>query len=304
MRARIRPRNRHGKSEFPPSRRYKWVAGEYFETMGNRLIAGRAITSDDVRNRARVVMVTATFAREYWGEASRAVGKRIRHTPQEPWAEIVGVVGDVRDDGLDHPPTSIVYWPLVVEAFDGRDVFVRRTMAFVLRSTRASATLLPEVREAVWSLNPNLPLAGAQNLVRLVDRSMARTSFMLAMLGIAGASALLLALVGVYGVVAYVVSQRRREIGVRIALGATRGRVSLSVLRQGGVIAGMGLVVGLGAAVAFTRLMATLLFGVSPLDPPTYAVVSLALVAVSLLASYLPARRAARVHPVETLRWE
>ena len=178
-------------------------------------------------------------------------------------------------------------------------------MAYAIRTARPdAASLLPEVRQAIWSINPNLPLAAVQTLEEILDESMARTSFTLVMLGIAAAVALLLGAVGIYGVIAYVVSQRTREIGVRMALGAEQSQVSRLVLRQGLVLTGVGVLVGLGAAVGLTRLMSALLFGVSPVDPVTYGAVSVALTSVALVACYIPARRAAGVDPVEALRAE
>ena len=163
---------------------------------------------------------------------------------------------------------------------------------------------MPEVRQAVWSINPNLPLASVQTLAEILARSMARTSFTLVMLAIAAGVALLLGAVGIYGVISYIVGQRTREIGVRMALGARREDVSRLVLRRGGLVAAVGIAIGLAAAVGLTRLMSAMLFGVSPLDPVTYAAVSVVLAGVALLATYIPARRAASVDPVEALRWE
>ena len=164
--------------------------------------------------------------------------------------------------------------------------------------------LLPSVREAVWSVNPNLPIARVRLLTDFLARSMARTSFTLIMLGIAAAVALFLGSVGIYGVISYVVSQRTREIGVRMAMGAETGDVSRMVLKQASMLAGLGVLIGLFGAFGLTRLMSALLFGVSPMDPATFVSVALALSAVALLASYLPARRAARVDPVVALRFE
>jgi putative ABC transport system permease protein len=183
------------------------------------------------------------------------------------------------------------------------DIFARRTMVYVVRSgLHPAANILNDVREAVWSVHSTLPVANVQTLGDVYDRSMVRTSFTVVMLFIAGSLALILGAVGIYGVISYVVSQRTREIGVRMALGARERQVSGVVLKQGLVLAGSGVAVGLIAAVGLTRLMSALLFGVDPVDPITYGTVSLMLVAVALLASYVPSRRAARVDPVEALR--
>jgi ABC-type antimicrobial peptide transport system permease subunit len=178
-------------------------------------------------------------------------------------------------------------------------------MVYAIRTRRlGTPTFLEEVRSAVWSVNPNLPLANVQTMQEILDDSMARTSFTLVMLGIAAGVALLLGAVGIYGVISYSVSQRTREIGVRMALGAARRDVNRLVLREGVPLIVAGLAFGLAAAFGLTRLMSALLFGVSPVDPITFAAVSTALAAVALVASYLPARRASSMDPTEALRWE
>ncbi|HMB51723.1 MAG TPA: ABC transporter permease [Thermoanaerobaculia bacterium] len=290
----------------PPLRRFKWVSPEYFETMGNPLVAGRGLTWADVQTRAEVAVVTENLAREYWRDPAEAVGRRIRPYPQSPWRTIVGVVGDVRDGGIEQPATPVVYWPLVV-----RDFFVpgelegRRTLAYAIRSPRVGTTgFLNEVRETIWSVAPNLPLADVRTLEERLDRSMARTSFTLVMLAIAALAALLLGAVGIYGVTSYAVSQRRRELGVRLALGARPADVLRLVLRHGLLLALAGAGAGLVAAVAATRLMSAVLHGVSALDPIAFAAAALAVVALALAASWLPARRAAGIDPIETLRWQ
>jgi predicted permease len=291
--------------QLPPIRRFKWVSENYFETMGNPLVAGRTITWTDIRNHAPVVMVTENFTREYWDVPTDAIGKRIKASLDDPWREIVGVVGNVHDDGVNEKATPIVYWPLIVENMWGQGLETRRNVAYAVRSKRAGTQgFLQEIRQAVWSMNSNLPIARVRTLEEIVDRSMARTSFTLIMLGIAAAVAILLGAVGIYGVISYAVSQRTREIGVRVALGAQQGDVSRLVLRQGAFLAVLGVVVGLGAAFGLTRLMSALLFGVDPVDPMTYALAAVVLSAIALMASYFPARRAASVDPMVALRWE
>jgi len=184
-------------------------------------------------------------------------------------------------------------------------VEVRRSMVYVIRSPRVgTADLLTEVREAIWAVNPNLPLANVRTMEEDLSGSMARTSFSLIMLGIAAAVALILGAIGIYGVISYVVSQRTRELGVRLALGAEPSDVRRMVLRQGLVLAGVGVTVGLGAALGLTRLMEALLYGVDPIDPLTFGAVAISLTAVALLASYVPARRASKVDPVVAIRFE
>ncbi|HEX7137902.1 MAG TPA: FtsX-like permease family protein, partial [Vicinamibacterales bacterium] len=183
--------------------------------------------------------------------------------------------------------------------------FVRRTMVYAIRSPRnGSAGFTNEVSRAVWSVNSNLPLASVRSLDALVRASMARTSFTLIMLAVAGAMALLLGIAGIYGVIAYSVSQRTREIGIRMALGAQRSEVTGMFVRYGIRLVAIGLACGLVAAIALTRLMTSLLFGISAMDPITYALVSLSLVAAAALASYVPALRATTVNPVNALRAE
>jgi predicted permease len=293
--------------QLPPIRRYKWIGEGYFETMGNPILVGRGIAWSDVETRANVVVVTENLAREYWGDPSTAIGRRVRQNFERagPWREIVGVVGNEHDNGVSEKPTAIVYWPMIVEKFWDQDVFAHRSMVYAIRTRRlGTPTFLDEVRAAVWSVNPNLALANVRTLEEILENSMARTSFTLVMLGIAAGVALVLGAVGIYGVISYSVSQRTREIGVRMALGAARRDVNRLVLREGVPLILMGLALGLVAALGLTRLMAALLFGVSPMDPVTFALVSVTLAAIALLASYLPARRAAGMDPTEALRWE
>ncbi|HSW29765.1 MAG TPA: ABC transporter permease [Longimicrobiales bacterium] len=294
--------------QIPPIRRYKFTGGGYFETLGNRLVAGRALTWADVDQHARVAVVTENLAREEWGSADAAIGRRVRPAAGEedgPWFEVVGVASDIRDNGVGQDPVATVYWPQIVQGVYEAGAYTPRSVGYAVRVQSGDpGALLPAVREAVWSVNPVLPLAQERTLEEIADRSMAQTSFTLIMLAIAAGVALFLGSVGIYGVISYVVSQRTREIGVRMAMGAEEADVSRMVLRQAGLLAGMGVVVGLAAAAGVTRLMASLLFGVSPLDPVTFGAVAVALSAVALLASWLPARRAARVDPVVALRFE
>ena len=291
--------------KIPPLRRFKWTSENYFKTMGNPLVAGREITWADAFAKVPVVMVSENFAREYWKEPGGAIGRRIRQMPDSPWRTIVGVVGNERDNGVTRPAVSIVYWPLWIDRYNNNQAFAQRNLGYAIRSERTgSPTLLKEIQQAVWSVNANLPIANVRTLDELRAGSMAQTSFALVMLGIAGAVALLLGVVGIYGVIAYVATQRTKEIGIRMALGAATRDVSGLFVRHGAVLAGMGIVCGLVAAALLTRAMATLLFGVSTFDPLTYAAVSVALASTALIASYLPARRAARIDPAEALRWD
>ncbi len=289
----------------PPLRRFKWIANGYVETMGNRLLAGRALAWDDAYKLRPVCLVSENFAREHWKQPSDAIGRRIRANPKSPWRAIVGVVADERDNGMAQPAPAIVYWPLLLKDFWGPETIARRTLAYGIRSGRLnSPTFLKELQQAVWSVNPNLPLANVQTLAEIESDSMAQTSFAMVMLAIAAAVALLLGVVGIYGVIAYIATQRTREIGIRVALGAQQSDVSRLFVRQGLLMLAMGLTAGLIAAFALTRLMASLLFGVSATDPVTYSGVTAALALVVLAATYVPAWRAARVDPVIALKSE
>ncbi len=291
--------------QMPPVTQVKWVSPDYFETLGRRVVAGRMFSWTEQRERLPVVVVTESFAREYWGDPAGVVGRRLRVQEAGPFREIVGVVGNVYDDGIDQGPKSFVYMPMVLANFGGEEVYARGSMVYSLRLGRvAPAGMLDRVREAVSEVNPNLPLASARTLEEFRRDSMARTSFMLVMLGIAAAVALLLGAVGIYGVLAYSVSQRSREIGVRMALGANRTDVSRMVVYGGLSLTGIGIGVGFVAALAVTRLMGALLYGVSPFDPATFAIVSVVVGAIAFASSYLPARRAASVDPMGIIRQE
>jgi predicted permease len=277
----------------PPTRHVKPIAPGYFETMGNPVVAGRALTWTDIHQTAPVTLISENLAREYWGEPSNALGKRI--SGPEGWLEIVGVVGDERLNGLNQPAPTIVYWPME----NNRD------MAYVVRSPRVGRPgFLRELQQAVWSVNPNLPLATVRTLQEIEADSMAQTSFAMVMLAIAASVALLLGVVGIYGVIRYIAAQRIGEIGIRMALGAQTGDVRRLFLRHGLVLTLCGITVGIGAATFLTRVMSALLFGVTPMDPLTYAAASAVLATVALLATYLPARRATKVDPLAALRCE
>jgi len=299
--------------QLPPIRRFKWVAADYFQTMQIPILAGRAIDFRDSYDLNKVAMVTENFALEYWDSPAEAIGQRIgTGLAAGNWHEIVGVVGNVHDDGLDQDPTAVVYWPMMqrnlwegLPVDEASSVFVRRSQNYAIRSARVgSPDFLTEVRDAIWGVNPNLPLAGVRTLDELLSRSMARTSFSLIMLGIAAAVALILGSIGIYGVISYIVSQRTRELGVRMALGAEAGAVRGMVLRQGLLLSGIGVVIGLGAAAGLTRLMEALLYGVDPVDPMTFGMVAASLTVVALMASYIPAHRASKVDPVVAIRFE
>ncbi|HSK10106.1 MAG TPA: ABC transporter permease, partial [Vicinamibacterales bacterium] len=289
--------------KMPPMGRVKWISPNHFETMGTRFVAGRGFGWSELYNYAPVVLVSENLARTHWARPADALGRRVRLMPKDEWREIVGVVADERDDGVARPAPAVVYLPFLLKDFWGEPQYVQRNMAFAIRSTRlASPGFMQEIQQAVWGVNPGLPLSAVRTLDQIVSRSMAQTSFALIMLGIAAGVALMLGLVGIYGVVAYIATQRTREIGIRVALGAQRGDVSRLFLRHGLVLTVAGVAIGLAGAFGVTRLMGALLFGVSPVDAPTFATVALALGVVTAVATYIPARRAARVDPIVALR--
>jgi putative ABC transport system permease protein len=292
-------------TQLPPIRRFKFISPGLLKTLGNPIVAGRDFNWTDTVQQRSVVLISENFAREYWGSPAAAIGKRIREQPKAPWREIIGVAGNERDDGVDQKAPTIVYWPIAIKDYWITPLLVQRDVAFVIRSPRTgTASLLKDVQQAVWSVNANLPIANVQTLEEIFEKSMARTSFTLVMLALSGGMALLLGLVGIYGVISYSVSQRTREIGIRMALGAPQREVRHMFVRHGLVLTAIGVAFGLAAAIALTRLMSSLLFEVSPLDPITYAAVPVVLIAAALLASYLPARRATAIDPVDALRAE
>lgn len=288
--------------QIAPLRLYKNISPGFLRTAGTRLVAGREMTWGEVYGLRPEVLISENLAREIWGTPSEAVGKHLREFPAMPWHEVIGVVEDVRERGVQEKAPEIVYWPpLVNNRFDP----VVRSATFVIRSDRAGTeSFLNEIREAVWSLNSNLPLASVRTMQEVYEKSLARTSFTLVMLGMAGAMALALGVIGIYGVMSYTVSQRKPEIGIRLALGAQQKDVLQMVLRQGMLLALVGVGIGAGAGFGLTQLMRALLFGVSAHDPLTFIGVAAVLVLIALLACYIPARRAVLVDPTVTLRYE
>jgi predicted permease len=297
---------RDSASDTPPVRLFKYVSPGFFRAAGTRVIAGREITWTEVYGLRPLVVISENLSRELWGTPAAALGKRLRQDPTMPWHEVIGVVQDVHENALYRPAPAIVYWPTMSAFLNGTPERPNaiRGVTFIVRSERTGTeAFLNQVRQAVWSANANLPVS-PRTMRDVYDQSLAQTSFTLVMLAIAASMALLLGVVGIYGVISYTVSQRRREIGIRAALGAQRGELKGMFVRHALVLAGIGVVVGLGAAAGLTRLMSSLLYGITPLDPVTYVAVPMVLVTATVVASYLPARRAASVEPVEALRAE
>jgi predicted permease len=285
----------HAPGEIPPLRRYVRVGPGAFRTLGTPIVAGRDYEWTDIQDRRDVAVISENFAREFWGSPAAAIGKRIRGNPNDAWSEIVGVVADIRHDGVDQPAPSTVYWP-------ARGT---RSIVLMIRGPRAGTeAYATEIRQAVAAAGRGLPITQLQTMTEIYDRSMSRTAFTLTLLATSGGMALLLAAVGIYAVISYTVSQRVRDIGIRLALGAAPASVKLMIVRSGLLWGGVGAAAGLVAAALLSRLMSALLFGVDPIDPLTYAAVAAALLAAAAVASYLPARRVTRINPIDALRAE
>jgi predicted permease len=289
----------------PPLRLFKFASPGYFTTMGIPLLAGRDFTWEDDYQRLPVAIVSEKLAREFWGTPQQALGKEIRVSSKDDWRRVVGVVGDVHDQGMNKDAPATAWWPILMNNFESDKDNIRRWVVFAIRTPRAgSESLVSDVRRAIWSVDANLPIADVRTEAFLYNRSMARASFTLVMLALAAGIALLLGLVGLYGVVAYSATQRRREIGIRIAMGAQRNDITGLFVRQGLLLAGCGIACGLAIALGVTRLLGSLLFHTSPLDPVTYGCAAVALCGAAALASYMPSRRTAGLDPVEALRAE
>lgn len=279
------------------------VSPGFFRAMGIT-VSGQAPTWNDVNDRSGAVVVSRALADRLW-PGQDPVGKGIRGNGWgKPFYRVVGVANDVRYQGLDKPATAIVYFPFL--PIKGAPLWgAERSVTLVIRSTSAAPErLAPAVRRTVGEIDKNIPIANIRTMETVVAKSMARTSLTMLLLVVAGGMALVLAAVGLYGTISYIVSRRTREIGIRVALGAHVARVVRGVAFQSLRLAAIGVVVGLGFALLLTRLLSSLLFGVSATDPLVLLAVSALLLAVALAASYLPARRASRVDPVIALRTE
>jgi predicted permease len=288
----------------PPIRFYNYISPGYLQALGTRLIAGRDFTWKETYDLEPKAIVSENLAREEWGSAAKAIGKRFREAPAEPWSEVIGVAENVHYNGVDERAPAIVYWPAMIQN-PWLGTFTPRSVTFAVRSKRAGTeAFLNEVQQAVWSVNADLPVASPRTMQEIYSKSLARTSFSLVMLAIAGAMALALGMIGIYGVISYAVSQRTREIGIRLALGAQKSELRWMFMRSAMVLTGIGVLIGMGAAATIVRLMRTLLFGIKPLDPLSFAVVPLILAFAAVLASFVPASRVAAVNPADALKVE
>jgi len=288
-------------AEMPPIVSVNSAGNGYWRTMGIPLLEGRVLEAADYDHGRRVAVVDERLADLYWPGES-AIGRRVfpgLPGEDDEWFEIVGVVGDVHLEDLIHTPQPMIY--PVLGTYGGNEAW---TMSYALRTRVPASSLADVARETVWSLDDRLPLAAMQTMEQAHRRASAPAAFTMTMLLIAAVVALCLGTIGIYGVMDYVVRQRTKEIGVRLALGARSADVSRMIVRQGSLVAAAGLIVGLAASLALTRFMAALLFGIAPTDPVTHIAVALSLMAVAALASYVPARRAACINPVEAIRAE
>jgi len=288
----------------PPIRSFNYVSPGFFQAFGTSLIAGRDFTWNEIYGLERKVIVSDNLAEESWGSAASAIGKRIQEGPAKPWYQVIGVVQNVRSNGVDEGAPATVYWPAyMVSSYFGP--YTPRPAVFALRSSRAGTqSFLNEIERAVWSVNADLPVASPRTMRDIYSKSMARTSFILVMVGIAAAMALALGIIGIYGVISYTVSQRAREIGIRMALGARKGELRWMFVRSALALTALGVVIGMGVAAAIVRLLRAVLFGISPFDPFSFAAVPLILAVAAAVASFLPACRVAAVNPVDALKAE
>ena len=288
-----------------PNGDWQIVTPGYFETMGVRLIRGRFIAESDDENAPNIAVINETMTHRYWPN-EEVIGKRFRlgTNPARPWITIVGVVGQVRHNAITEVPRAEMYIPHAQFPLASPSSTAGRAMTFVLRTQGDPLGAVPHVREAVRSLDPDLPVADIRTLQRVTDDSLARPRFTTFLLGLFAALALTLATIGIYGVISLLVTRRRQEIGIRMALGAAPVAIVRMVLRRGAALAATGVAVGVIGAALLSRIVASMLYGVTAFDPLTFATIPLLLLIVALVASLIPAGRAASVDPVVALREE
>lgn len=292
-------------SNIPPLQLMITTDSGYFGAMKIPLLAGRTFLPLDARQDGYDAIVNKVTAEHFWHDPTgrAAIGKRFQTLPNGPWYRVVGVVGSVRDSSLQTPPAPTVYFPEVPSADTSVDQ-MSRMMGLVVRTTGDPESIVRPVQGVVRELDPTLPLFDVKPMSEVIRSSLAQLSFTMLIIGVAAAVTLLLGAIGLYGVIAYVASLRTRELGVRVALGATPGEIATMVTRQGITLTIVGIVAGLALFALVARFIRSLLFGVAPGDPLTLLVVSLVLVAIAALASWIPARRASKVDPMIALRAE
>lgn len=284
------------------SGRFVFVSPDYFAALKIPLLRGRLFTDDDRRNSLPVAIVNQAMARQLWHNGRDVIGERIIIAKglgprlEQPPRQIVGVVGDVRENGLDRPPQPAAFIPIAQRGTGA-------TVSWVIRTRTQSASLNTEIQNTLRQVT-GLPVPPLQSMDNVIAQSTERQSFNMLLMSVFGASALVLAVIGIYGVMSYLIVQRTHEMGIRVALGAQKSDLLQLVIGEGMILALLGVGIGVAAALGLTRFVARLLYGVKPTDPLTFAAVSLILLGVALLACYIPARRAAKVDPMVALRHE
>jgi predicted permease len=271
------------------------ISPDYFQVLQASLLRGRSFTEHDEDGKPLVAIIDESTAHKYWPNRD-PLGRRLRfrRDPTKPWTTIVGIVKDIKSDGLDIDGVPHIY----VSSYQDSN----RRLSLVLRTSLPAAVLEPQIRHAIQSIDPGLPVFGVASMNDVLDRSLASRRFSADLVGGFAALAVLLASIGIYGLLAYMVGQRSRDIGIRMALGARREDILRMFLQRGVVLAGAGIVIGLVFSASSASVMATLLYGVRPYDPAVFLIVPLLLFAVAVLASYFPARRATKVDPLIALR--
>jgi predicted permease len=286
----------------PPIVQYQSVSRGYFKTMRIALVRGRDFDSSDLREGVRTAIINKAAGDQFW-PGEDPIGKQLRQAngdpkAQLPWSTVVGVVASVRQSNLREQARPIVSFPL-----NGDEANAPRALSYAIRGPQAESQA-DAVRQAVWSIDPDVPVAAVQTMATIVERSVVQFTFTMLTLALAAGIALLLGAIGLYGVLSYAVSLRTREIGVRLALGAPASRVMRSIVLNGAAITGLGLAIGLLGAFGLTRFLGGLLYETAPLDAATFVGMPLLLFGVAIAASYLPARKAASVSPLEAMRAE
>ncbi len=291
----------------PPIAEMRVATPGYFEAMGIPLIEGRTLDRADTDRQTGAVLVTQEIVRKVM-QGRPAIGARVAHgvpgvANERPWSDVVGVVGDIRGLSLDKEPVGAVYYAMINRPKVDMDWFAR-SMVYAVRTKLPPATVVAAARRELAQLDQTLPLAETRTLTSVVDAARSGMRFSMVGFAVAAAIGLFMGAIGLYGVLSYVTAQRTREIGVRMALGATPESVRSSIVRRGVVVSAIGLGIGLGAAVSLRMLAKPLLYGITPTDPLTLVAVALVLLGAGALAAWLPARRAARLDPVRALRWD